>query len=257
MSEPTQHSAPSTQDPTPRRVWRPTFLQARLAVLMMALVCGVVGIAQGQPRLVIAGITFGVIGVLMRLYLRFKSRGSATMLLVALSATLGCGAGPTSEFTPRPEIAEGEQLIVVYIGATFCVPCQQPSLKAAVRQMKPLLQAQADSTRRHLSTVGVSLDWDVPAGLSMLEPITEYSEVIVGSNWLNSGVERFIWADTTAPPSLPQVVLVARQVEMGARVTLSGERLLARFDGASAIEAWVRQGARIPADAPASPPASE
>lgn len=242
---------------TPRRVWRPTFLQVRLGVLMMALITGGTGMAQREPRLIFAGIAFGVVGVLMRLYQRFKSRGAATVLLITLPAALGCGAGPTAEFTPRRELAEGEQVVVVYIGATFCVPCQQPSLKAAVRRMKPLLQAQADSTRRHLSTVGVSLDWDVPAGLSMLAPITEYSELIVGSNWLNSGVERYIWADTTAPPSLPQVVLISRQVEMGARVTLNGERLLARFDGASAIEAWVRQGARIPSGVSASPPVGE
>jgi hypothetical protein len=56
---------PNAPNP-PRRSWRPTFLQARLAVLMMALVCGVVGIAQGEPRLVIAGISFGVIGMVMR-----------------------------------------------------------------------------------------------------------------------------------------------------------------------------------------------
>lgn len=76
MSEPTQHPAPGTQNPPPRRVWRPTFLQARLAVLMMALVCGVVGIAQGQPRLVIAGITFGVIGVVMRVVRSLQERGA-------------------------------------------------------------------------------------------------------------------------------------------------------------------------------------
>lgn len=77
MSDPTQHSAPSTQDPPPRRSWRPTFLQARLAVLMMALVCGVVGIAQGQPRLVIAGIAFGVIGVVMRVVRSLQERWAA------------------------------------------------------------------------------------------------------------------------------------------------------------------------------------
>jgi hypothetical protein len=41
---------------------------------MMALVCGVVGIAQGEPRLVIAGITFGVIGVVMRLVRSLRER---------------------------------------------------------------------------------------------------------------------------------------------------------------------------------------
>jgi hypothetical protein len=43
---------------------------------MMALITGGTGMAQREPRLVYAGIAFGVVGVLMRLYLRFKSRGS-------------------------------------------------------------------------------------------------------------------------------------------------------------------------------------
>lgn len=77
MSDPTQRSASGTQDPAPRRSWRPTFLQARLAVLMMALVCGVAGIAQGEPRLVIAGISFGVIGVVMRVVRSLQERWAA------------------------------------------------------------------------------------------------------------------------------------------------------------------------------------
>jgi hypothetical protein len=77
VSEPTQPPAPSTQTPSPRRVWRPTFLQVRLGVLMMALITGGTGMAQREPQLIYAGIAFGVVGVLMRLYQRFKSRGGA------------------------------------------------------------------------------------------------------------------------------------------------------------------------------------
>ncbi|MDP9144434.1 MAG: hypothetical protein M3N43_07025 [Actinomycetota bacterium] len=66
---------PTTPTP-PRRAWRPTFLQVRLGVLMMALVTGVTGIVQGERRLLHAGIAFGVIGVVMRLVKNLQERGA-------------------------------------------------------------------------------------------------------------------------------------------------------------------------------------
>jgi hypothetical protein len=79
-----------------------------------------------------------------------------------------------------------------------------------------------------------------------LQPLEEYDEVSVGSNWANLAAVRYIWSDTTATPGLPQVVLVERHVLPGARsIGVGPERILGRVVGADAIERWVAQGALV------------
>lgn len=72
MSDPTQHSAPST--PAPARRWLPTFQQWRLGVLMTAIVLAITGMTQNDARLVKGAIVVAVIGVLMRIVNRYRQR---------------------------------------------------------------------------------------------------------------------------------------------------------------------------------------
>ena len=74
MSDPT-HEAPSTTHPADgRRRWLPTFQQWRLGVLMTAIVLAITGMTQNDDRLVKGAIVVAIIGVLMRIYNRFRQR---------------------------------------------------------------------------------------------------------------------------------------------------------------------------------------
>ena len=153
----------------------------------------------------------------------------------------------SSPYTPRNELPTRTQVLAVYFGQSDCAPCKEPALKAALHQMKPLLLDQATRTHRDFSTLGVALDWDLQAGLSVLEPLSELDEVAVGANWMNAQAVRYIWQDSTARAGIPQVVLVERTVGVGGNgISVSPDRLLKRFVGADVIEAWVAQGAPLP-----------
>lgn len=73
MSDPT-HDAPRTTHPAEGRRWLPTFQQWRLGVLMTAIVLAITGMARNDDRLVKGAIGVAIVGVLMRIYNRFRRR---------------------------------------------------------------------------------------------------------------------------------------------------------------------------------------
>ena len=58
---------------TPRR-WPFTFTQVRLGVLMAALAFGLTGMLRNDVRLLDAGIGLAILGVLMRVWNRYRRR---------------------------------------------------------------------------------------------------------------------------------------------------------------------------------------
>jgi hypothetical protein len=172
-------------------------------------------------------------------------RATATCLLLGLlSQPL---VGQSSAYTPKFELPTRTQVLAICFGQSDCAPCREPALKAALHDMKPLLLEQANRSARDFSTLGVALDWDLEAGLSLLEPLTELDEVAVGANWMNAAAIRWIWQDSTSRAGIPQIVLVERTVAVGGTgIAVGPDRLLKRVIGADAIRAWVAQGAPLP-----------
>jgi len=147
-------------------------------------------------------------------------------------------------YTPAYETEYGTELVAVYLGAEWCSPCKRPNVKEAVRRMKPLLEQQANERGWSFSAMGVSLDWKVDTGYNFLQSNGAWDEVVVGKNWTNLGASRFIWADSTAKPSIPQVVLLKREVNQGARLEMSDYQALRRIGGGE-LQQWVEQGAPL------------
>ena len=158
-------------------------------------------------------------------------------------------AGPLvaqSSYVPATELPQGREIVAVYIGATTCAPCMSPEVKSAVQRMKGLMAAQAKQTGAAFSIIGASTDWSVTAGAAFLEPNGPFDQIVVGGNWTNLAVERFIWQDSTSRSGMPQVVVYERTVVPGARgIKFSEPRLLRRIVGGDSIPAWVAAGAPI------------
>ena len=150
-----------------------------------------------------------------------------------------------TDYVPSQRLAEGRELVAVYIGSTDCGPCQLPDVKNAVRAMKPLLAAQAKQRGIALTAIGVAQDWDLKQGAAFLEPLGAFDQVVIGGNWTNIAVEQFVLRDSVAEMAMPQIVLVERAVQLGTRVTVSAPRVLRRISGAIDIPAWVAVGAPI------------
>lgn len=149
-------------------------------------------------------------------------------------------------YAPSHRLADGPQVVAVYIGSTDCAPCQWPQVKEAVRKMKSLVAAQATSRGMNFRAIGVAQDWDLKAGAAFLEPLGAFDQVAIGDNWTNLGVEQFILRDSLADLAMPQIVLLERTVKLGKRVTVTEGRVLKRIVGGEAIPAWVAAGAIVP-----------
>jgi hypothetical protein len=164
--------------------------------------------------------------------------------LCIIAVTRGVGA-QTEDYLPAQRLREGRELVVLYIGSTDCAPCHSPAVKSAVRAMKPLLAAQAKQQSAAFSVIGVAQDWDLKRGIAFLEPLGAFDQIAIGGNWTNLAVEQFVLRDSLAAMAMPQVIVLERTVELGARVKVSEPRVLRRITGGTDIPAWVAAGAPI------------
>jgi hypothetical protein len=112
--------------------------------------------------------------------------------------------------------------------------------------MKPLVAAQATARGLTFRAIGVAQDWDLKAGVTFLEPLGAFDQVVIGDNWTNIGVEQFVLRDSQAEMAMPQIVILERTVKLGKRVTVTEPHVLKRIVGGEAIPAWVAAGAGLP-----------
>lgn len=152
-----------------------------------------------------------------------------------------------TDYVPAHTLVDGRQIVAVYLGASTCVPCLRPEVKAAVRSMKSLVAAQARLRGASFAAIGVANDWSPATGMTFLEPLGAFDQLVIGGNWMNVAIERFLLRDRESELSMPQVLIVERTVRLGDRVTISEPIVIHRVIGGDAIPAWVAAGAPLPA----------
>ena len=175
-------------------------------------------------------------------------------LLLALATTASGQAVPLPTGSQRgtsinaaPQLPDGPQWVVVYIGSTGCGFSRDSSLKDAVRRMKPLVARQAATANRALSLNGIALDWSADSGYTYLKSLGPWDEVTVGNNWVNLGATHFVWQAAAGRASIPQVVVVQRTIHaLDRRIDISPDMPLRQIVGVDSIVAWVNAGAPIP-----------
>lgn len=112
----------------------------------------------------------------------------------------------------------------------------------AVRVAKTAMRAFAAESRYYYSTIGVSDEWVVQSGLQILSEFGAFDEVIVGRNWFNTGVQKYI-TTMMARPVVPQVIITVQDIDINVRPPKYGEvREVARFVGSNSLQDWVRTG---------------
>jgi hypothetical protein len=102
--------------------------------------------------------------------------------------------------------------------------------------------------------VGVGLGWDPRAASEYLfdEALGPWNEIHAGGNWLNELVVDRIWRATDAPgygpiASFPQVLILVRDLAVrDDAITFGPDRVLRRFVGIRALEAWASDGHPLP-----------
>lgn len=140
------------------------------------------------------------------------------------------------------------ELTLVYIGADSCSPCHLPSLKSAIEKLKVILNNRAETQNKEFSAVGIANDFSVKKGWEFLNSTGYFDEVIIGKNWLNSGSIEFIWNHDQPEPSMPQIIVFEREVNVGEFIQVGQKKYLARYAGSAEIEEWVNSGADFTTD---------
>lgn len=154
-------------------------------------------------------------------------------------------AGDAAAYVPEYELRSGEEVVLVFIGASFCGAQRAPGFPAIVERAKRDLARRARAGGRQFRAHAVALDWDPAEAMAFIRHFGAFDEISVGSNWLNDGAVRYIWRDLPSEPAVPQIVVLVREVEAGGAVRIRGERVARRLLGTEQISRWVDAGAPI------------
>jgi hypothetical protein len=160
-------------------------------------------------------------------------------------ASLGQREAARSLYRPAAALESGEEIVLVFIGASFCNAHNRAGFPAVVEDAKVRVQEYARARNLHFRAVGVALDWRVADGLAFLARFGEFDEVASGSNWISDGATKYVWREIPGDADVPQVLVLRRSVDVSQAVRLGEDRLVKRIHGAVNIEQWVSAGASL------------
>lgn len=151
----------------------------------------------------------------------------------------------TAAYKPAYRLVSGRERVMIFVGASFCGAHREPGFPEAVERVKTRLQQDAQRSGATFRAIAVSLDWEPDSALAFLKPFGRWEELSVGGNWTNELALRFLWSGPSPEPTVPQVIVLERDVQAGASVRVSAPRELHRVVGAIPIRRWADSGAPL------------
>lgn len=148
-------------------------------------------------------------------------------------------------YQPAAAIRSGEEIALVFIGASFCNAHNTPGFPDVVETAKLRLQQHAQRAGMQFRAVGVALDWRTADGLAFLARFGAWDEVASGSNWISDAATKYVWRDIPGDANVPQLLVLRRTVQTGQAIRLGEDRMVKRISGTAAIQAWVAAGAML------------
>lgn len=154
-------------------------------------------------------------------------------------------APPSTVYEPAAAIETGEEVALVFIGASFCNAHNTPGFPEVVETAKLRVQRQARQGGMQFRAIGVALDWRSADGLAFLARFGEWDEVASGSNWISDAATKYVWRDIPGDANVPQLLVLRRTVQAGQAIRMGEDRVVKRLLGTAAIEEWVSAGAKL------------
>jgi len=153
------------------------------------------------------------------------------MMRARLIATTELPGGP-SAVRPRA----GTEFLAIFVGSSTCGACQYPGLREALDQIRETLREEVERQNKLFISVGVSLDQSPWVGTEFLEGFGPFDEILSGGGWMNVGSISFIVRDFPSQRSIPQLILMERDVKLdGGSILSVDDRLVGRKIGAGGI----------------------
>ena len=131
-----------------------------------------------------------------------------------------------------------------HLGFVFIAPTSSNDtvFRHLVMAARDSMRAAAKRRGIYFTTVGISDHWDVEKGLNILRSFGWFDEVVVGRNWFNSGIVKYI-NDFSAIPGVPQVVVTEQVIATDSLpFEYSPLKIMARFIGRAQLAQWGRTG---------------
>ena len=154
------------------------------------------------------------------------------------------GAPPTSSTLVPGERYAGEVVAVVLVSST-CAACQLIE-KGYVDSLRAALASRATAAGRELAVVGVAIDHAWDEGISFLEDLGAFDEVVSGRSWLNAGAEAYMHRHVPGPLSVPQILVFTRDVEWsGGALLFDDSQVVARVLGIDGLWDWRDEDFRL------------
>jgi hypothetical protein len=148
-------------------------------------------------------------------------------------------------YEPLGSIESGDEIVLVFIGASFCNAHNVPGFPDVVESAKLRVREHAQARGMRFRAVGVALDWRAADGLAFLARFGEFDEVASGGNWINDGATKYIWRDIPGDADVPQLLVLRRSVHRGEVIRVGEDKVVKRILGAGDIEKWVAAGATL------------
>ena len=112
----------------------------------------------------------------------------------------------------------------------------------AISSARDSVRAYARRNNYIYTTIGIADDWNPERGVEQLSEYGHFDELIVGRNWLNSGVELYVTQEA-APNEVPQVLIVRRTVSVDSLPVQYGPLTqILRMSGTDDVLEWARAG---------------
>jgi hypothetical protein len=148
-------------------------------------------------------------------------------------------------YEPSGSIESGDEIVLVFIGASFCNAHNVPGFPEVVEAAKVRIQKHAQERGMTFRAVGVALDWRSADGLAFLARFGEWDEVASGGNWISEAATKYVWRDIPGPADVPQLLVLQRSVQAAQAILVGEDRVLKRIPGTNDIQAWVSAGAKL------------
>jgi hypothetical protein len=148
-------------------------------------------------------------------------------------------------YEPSDSIGSGDEIVLVFIGASFCNAHNVPGFPDVVESAKLRLQRHAQQGGMQFRAIGVALDWRAADGLAFLARFGEFDEVASGGNWTSDGATKYIWRDIPGDANVPQLLVLRRSVHKGEAIRVGEDQVVKRLLGTGDIEKWVAGGATL------------
>jgi hypothetical protein len=158
------------------------------------------------------------------------------VLIVAVASSAGVVARRSArEPWPVAPVRGGRELVMVFIASSTCPGINEPGLKDAVARTREGLRRQAVEDGMTFVSIGVSLDRSIDGGVRLLQRFGPFDEISVGRSWINGAALKYLWQDLPGRASVPQILVLERQVDYGRWVEVREERARYRRIGAIPI----------------------